>query len=81
MKKYNQFTGIKLENRQWPNGMITQAPMWCSVDLRDGNQALAVPMNVAQKIEMFEILVGAGSRRLRLASQPLLLRNSNSYVA
>ncbi len=66
MKKYNQFTGIKLENRQWPNGMITQAPMWCSVDLRDGNQALAVPMNVAQKIEMFEILVWCGFKEIEV---------------
>ena len=51
--KYRPFAPIHLPNRQWPTRQLTQPPMWCSVDLRDGNQALAVPMNVSQKLEMF----------------------------
>ena len=50
-KKYIPFEQIKLEDRQWPNNTITKAPVWCSVDLRDGNQALVDPMNLEQKLE------------------------------
>jgi 2-isopropylmalate synthase len=49
-----------LPERQWPNRVLTAAPRWCSVDLRDGNQALAVPMNVSQKLELFQTLVKIG---------------------
>ncbi|MEQ1750561.1 MAG: 2-isopropylmalate synthase, partial [Prosthecobacter sp.] len=52
--KYQPFPLIDLPNRQWPARHLTHAPIWCSVDLRDGNQALAVPMNVGQKLEMFD---------------------------
>ena len=45
-KKYRPFPPVSLPDRQWPNRVLTRAPIWCSVDLRDGNQALAVPMNV-----------------------------------
>lgn len=48
-QKYQSVAGVKLENRQWPNRMLTKAPIWCSVDLRDGNQALPEPMTVEQK--------------------------------
>lgn len=56
-KKYRPFPPVALPDRQWPNRVITHAPRWCSVDLRDGNQALAVPMNVGQKLELFSTLV------------------------
>ena len=56
-KKYRPFPPVTLPDRQWPNRVLTRAPIWCSVDLRDGNQALAVPMNVSQKLELFQTLV------------------------
>src|SRR6476646_9729612 len=55
--KYRPFPTVLLADRQWPGKAITRAPIWCSVDLRDGNQALAVPMNVSQKLELFQTLV------------------------
>jgi len=64
--KYQPFPLISLPNRQWPTRHLTQAPMWCSVDLRDGNQALAVPMNVSQKLEMFDALVKCGFKEIEV---------------
>jgi 2-isopropylmalate synthase len=64
--KYRPFPPIHLPDRQWPNRTITRAPIWCSVDLRDGNQALAVPMNVSQKLEMFDALVECGFREIEV---------------
>ena len=64
--KYQPFPLIDLPNRQWPSRHMTQAPIWCSVDLRDGNQALAVPMNVGQKLEMFEALVKCGFKQIEV---------------
>ncbi len=55
--KYRPFPPVPIVDRRWPSQTITKAPIWCSVDLRDGNQALAVPMNVSQKLEMFDALV------------------------
>ena len=55
-KKYKPFQPIALPNRTWPDKVITQAPVWCSVDLRDGNQALVNPMNLDQKLEFFRLL-------------------------
>ena len=72
-KKYRPFPKVKLENRQWPNREIFEAPIWCSVDLRDGNQALPVPMTVQQKIEMFLLLVRCGFKEIEVgfpASSP-----------
>jgi len=60
MAKYNPWNNIPLENRQWPNNTITTSPIWCSVDLRDGNQALAIPMNVEQKLAFFDLLLDIG---------------------
>jgi len=65
-KKYRPFPPVALPNRQWPNRVITQAPRWCSVDLRDGNQALAVPMNVSQKLELFSTLVKCGFKEIEV---------------
>ncbi len=64
--KYRPFPPINLPNRQWPTRQTTHAPMWCSVDLRDGNQALAVPMNVSQKLELFDALVKCGFKEIEV---------------
>ena len=52
-EKYIPFEPVELKNRQWPNNKIEKHPIWCSVDLRDGNQALIDPMNLKNKLEMF----------------------------
>ena len=64
--KYRPFPQIHLPDRQWPNRTLTRAPIWCSVDLRDGNQALAVPMNVSQKLELFDALVRCGFKEIEV---------------
>ena len=64
--KYRPFPPVSLPDRQWPNRVLTQAPRWCSVDLRDGNQALAVPMNVSQKLELFQTLVKVGFKEIEV---------------
>ena len=65
-KKYRPFPPVALPDRQWPNRVLTRAPRWCSVDLRDGNQALAVPMNVSQKLELFHALVKCGFKEIEV---------------
>lgn len=65
-KKYRPFPPVQLPDRRWPNCVLTQAPRWCSVDLRDGNQALAVPMNVSQKLELFQTLVKCGFKEIEV---------------
>src|ERR1035437_222394 len=65
-KKYRPFPPVTLPDRQWPNRVLTHAPRWCSVDLRDGNQALAVPMNVSQKLELFQTLVKIGFKEIEV---------------
>ena len=65
-KKYRPFPPVALPDRQWPNRVLTHAPRWCSVDLRDGNQALAVPMNVSQKLELFQTLVKTGFKEIEV---------------
>ncbi|MCX6896058.1 MAG: 2-isopropylmalate synthase [Verrucomicrobia bacterium] len=65
-KKYRPFPPVALPDRQWPNRILTHAPRWCSVDLRDGNQALAVPMNVSQKLELFSALVKCGFKEIEV---------------
>jgi 2-isopropylmalate synthase len=77
-KKYQSFQqsmpALKMENRQWPNNSITQAPQWCAVDLRDGNQALIEPMSVIQKQKMWRLMVKMGFKHIEVgfpsASQP-----------
>jgi len=64
--KYQPFPLINIPNRQWPSRHLTHAPIWCSVDLRDGNQALAVPMNVSQKLDMFDALVQCGFKEIEV---------------
>ncbi len=65
-KKYRPFPPVRLPDRQWPGRVLTHAPIWCSVDLRDGNQALAVPMNVSQKLELFQALVKCGFKEIEV---------------
>ncbi|HYR58403.1 MAG TPA: 2-isopropylmalate synthase, partial [Chthoniobacteraceae bacterium] len=66
INKYRPFPPVALPDRQWPGRTLTQAPTWCSVDLRDGNQALAVPMNVSQKLELFDALVKCGFKEIEV---------------
>ncbi|MFI3257010.1 MAG: 2-isopropylmalate synthase [Spirochaetales bacterium] len=66
MPKYVPFGQIPIKNRQWPDNTITKAPMWVSVDLRDGNQALAIPMTIEQKLEFFDILVKTGFKEIEI---------------
>ena len=65
-EKYKPFPPVRLADRQWPGRTLTVAPRWCSVDLRDGNQALAVPMNVSQKLELFQALVKCGFKEIEV---------------
>ncbi|TSA41692.1 MAG: 2-isopropylmalate synthase [Verrucomicrobiales bacterium] len=65
-KKYRPFPPVALPDRQWPDRVLSHAPRWCSVDLRDGNQALAIPMNVGQKLELFSTLVKIGFKEIEV---------------
>ncbi len=64
--RYRAFPAVPLENRQWPNREITKAPIWCSVDMRDGNQALEIPMNMKQKLKFFQHLVDLGFKTIEI---------------
>ncbi|WLE98959.1 MAG: 2-isopropylmalate synthase [Candidatus Electrothrix communis] len=66
LKKYRPYPTVPLKDRTWPDKTITQAPLWCSVDLRDGNQALRQPMNLEQKLEMFQLLVDIGFKEIEV---------------
>jgi 2-isopropylmalate synthase len=66
VSKYAPFPPVPMPNRQWPDRTLTRAPIWCSVDLRDGNQALAQPMSVEEKIEFFELLVKIGFKEIEV---------------
>ncbi|GAB2885498.1 2-isopropylmalate synthase [Uliginosibacterium flavum] len=65
--KYAAFPAISLPDRQWPGKTITRAPIWMSTDLRDGNQALFEPMDIAKKLRMFEMLCAVGLKQIELA--------------
>jgi len=64
--KYRPYPQIDLPNRQWPNNTITHAPIWCSVDLRDGNQALITPMDMNKKLELFALLLKLGFKEIEV---------------
>lgn len=66
VKKYRAFEGVKVVNRQWPNRVITKAPAWCSVDLRDGNQALVTPMQLDEKLLLFKTLIDIGFKEIEV---------------
>ena len=65
-KKYKPFRAIKIDNREWPSKTIGLAPMWCSVDLRDGNQALIEPMGPERKNRMFDLLCKIGFKEIEV---------------
>ena len=64
--KYKPWGVIDLPDRQWPNRIIERAPQWCSVDLRDGNQALPIPMGVKEKLELFKLLCQVGFEQIEI---------------
>lgn len=66
-KKYRKYQPLKLENRKWPDNTVEKAPIWCSVDLRDGNQALPIPMSVDKKLKMFKLLKALGFKEIEVA--------------
>ncbi|HBF36178.1 MAG TPA: 2-isopropylmalate synthase [Firmicutes bacterium] len=65
-EKYIPFPGVPIHNREWPSRVIEKAPVWCSVDLRDGNQALVDPMNVKEKLLLFKTLVEIGFKEIEV---------------
>ena len=64
--KYIPFQPVPLPDRTWPDKVITKAPIWCSVDLRDGNQALIDPMNLEEKLRFFQTLVDIGFKEIEI---------------
>ena len=66
LKKYRPYPPVRLPDRTWPDRVIDRAPVWCSVDLRDGNQALIQPMNLEEKLEMFRLLVEVGFKEIEV---------------
>ena len=66
IEKYKAFEPIAIKNRTWPDKQITKAPIWCSVDLRDGNQALVNPMGIEQKLAFFDLLVKLGFKEIEV---------------
>ena len=66
VRKYRPYPRLDLSGRTWPEKTITRAPDWCSVDLRDGNQALVQPMNLEEKLELFQLLVDIGFKEIEI---------------
>ena len=66
VKRYQRVPVVAYPEREWPNKEIEKAPIWCSVDLRDGNQALVEPMVVEEKVEMFNLLVKLGFKEIEI---------------
>ena len=66
IQKYRAFPTVDLPDRQWPSRAITEAPIWCSVDLRDGNQALPQPMSIEEKVEFFNVLCRVGFKQIEI---------------
>jgi 2-isopropylmalate synthase len=64
--KYKAFAPVRVADRTWPDAVITKPPVWCSVDLRDGNQALIEPMDIPRKLRMFETLVEIGFKEIEV---------------
>ena len=65
-KRYKANPVLKFPERTWPDKQITKAPIWCSVDLRDGNQALVEPMSVDEKMELFDLLLKLGFKEIEI---------------
>lgn len=64
--KYRPYPPMNMPNRKWPNNVIEHAPIWCSVDLRDGNQSLEIPMNLEEKLGFFKFLVKTGFKEIEI---------------
>ena len=64
--KYTQYKAIEIKNRDWPNNTLNKCPIWCSVDLRDGNQALAEPMDSSRKMKFFKKLINIGYKEIEV---------------
>ena len=64
--KYRPYPPMNMPNRKWPNNTITKAPVWCSVDMRDGNQSLEIPMNLLEKLKFFQFLVDTGFKEIEI---------------
>jgi 2-isopropylmalate synthase len=64
--KYRAFAPVRLADRTWPDAVLARPPVWCSVDLRDGNQALIEPMDVARKLRLFRTLVDIGFKQIEV---------------
>ena len=64
--KYRPYPTMDMPNRKWPNNTITKAPVWCSVDMRDGNQSLEIPMNLPEKLKFFQFLVDTGFKEIEI---------------
>lgn len=64
--KYVPYPKVNIQDRKWPDAQITRAPIWCSVDLRDGNQALVNPMGIEQKLAFFDLLVKIGFKEIEV---------------
>ena len=65
-KRYQRVPVMNYPEREWPNKEIQKAPIWCSVDLRDGNQALVVPMTLEQKVGFFKLLCKVGFKEIEV---------------
>jgi 2-isopropylmalate synthase len=66
VQKYRPYKPLELKDRTWPDKTITTAPRWCSVDLRDGNQALVYTMDITEKEELFSLLVEIGFKEIEV---------------
>ena len=78
--KYQQFKNVRLRRRKWPKNILDQAPIWCSVDLRDGNQALETPMGIEQKKEFFKMLVSLGFKQIEVAFTYICIKVKACFI-
>jgi 2-isopropylmalate synthase len=80
VQKYQPYPPIDLADRTWPSQIISKAPIWCSVDLRDGNQSLIEPMDSNRKMQMFQTLVDMGFKEIEVGLS-ICIRNRFSVFA
>ena len=78
-RKYCPAPPVPMAVRHWPTRTLTQAPRWCSTDLRDGNQALATPMNTERKIRLFQMLIRLGFREIE-AGFPAASQDDHDFI-
>ena len=65
-KKYKPYPKFEFKERTWPDKVTTKAPKWCSVDLRDGNQALPIPMGIDEKLNLYKTLIKIGFKEIEV---------------